>query len=135
MAISKKKSWLKYMLAVIVVLFLGILACIVIFSLPSWPSKAQLCRDVEAYIPKDQCLKLNDRFLIIEQAFPAYSTSSDDVKNALGDYLHDEYPTVNGHVEIYYLSVHPINYLVGFPSEFIFTYNQDGILRRIGYQD
>ncbi len=130
MITSKKKSWIKYGIAVP---FLCILFLMVIWLWPTWPTKARLCRDVEAYLPKSQCLSLDDKFVIVNQAFPPGSTSSKDVKNALGDYLHDEYPTVNGHIEIYYLSVHPLS--IGLPSEYIFTYNQNGILRRIDYLD
>ncbi len=115
------------------------LICIIIFIVlsiwPSWPTKARLCRDVEAYIMRSECLTLDDKFAILDRAFPVGSTSSEDVKNALGDYLHDKVPGKSGHIEIYYLSVQPMDYLMSFQDAYIFTYDEDGLFLGYIYED
>ena len=113
--------------------------CIILFGVividPSWPTKSMLCRDVEMYIPRDECLELKDKFAILDRAFPIGSTSSSDVKSALGDYLDDEYQTENGHIEIYHLNNHLMDYLISRRDDYIFTYDEYGNLRRYDYMD
>ncbi|HYE68682.1 MAG TPA: hypothetical protein VEA58_08720 [Anaerovoracaceae bacterium] len=69
----------------IVLLFLALV-------MPTWPTKAKLCKDVEQYLPKAECMQLENHVEIVKRAFPEGKVSTSDVKSALREYLHNERP-------------------------------------------
>lgn len=125
------KKWLKYL----VLLLLGLFFIGIAVTTPVWPSNAKLCQDLEPYIPKDECARLDSRIMILKRAFPNEKTSSSDVKSALGAYLHTEYPTSYGHLEEYYISIRPIDYLFRDFDSYRFGYDNDGMLVAFSYDD
>ena len=97
-----------------------------------WPSEPQLCRDLESYLPKTDCLSLENRFVILERAFPIGIATSDQVRGALGEYLVDENSRpIGGHTEVYHLSVALIDYLFGNFDQYRFSYDENGTLVRL----
>ena len=129
MAISKK----------VIVIFVVLIGCLLLLILgltkPTWPSKAQLCRDVEGYLPNAECIRQENALAIVMQAFPEGEVSSSDVKSALGKYLQDEHPTTYGHVEEYRLGNTPIKYLFSNFASYRFRYDNKGILIAFDYYD
>ena len=126
-----RKRWVKiyaFLSFLVISLCLGML-------LPSWPSKARLCRDLESHIPVTECMALDHRAAIVEQAFPIGTTSTETVKSAIGDYLHDEYQTDYGHRETYYLDVSPIAHVFRYYSKYNFRYDKNGTLVAFSYED
>ena len=101
----------------------------------TWPSKAKLCRDLERYIPKNECTNMDNRVAILKRAFPEGKTSSSDVRNALGEYLYAEYPTTYGHLEEYHLSIHLTDYLFRYHDSYHFRYDSSGTLVAFSYED
>ncbi len=129
MAIFKKiVRFLVILFLVIILLFLGL-------TQPVWPSKNKLCQDLESHIQRKECVHLDNRIAIIRRAFPEGETSSSDVKKALGAYLNAEYPTKYGHLEEYYLSVRPIDYLINTYDSYRFGYDSNGVLVAFSYED
>jgi len=129
MAISKK------VIMIFVVLIVCLLLLILGLTKPTWPSKAQLCRDVEGYLPNAECIRQENALAIVMQAFPEGEVSSSDVKSALGKYLQDEHPTTYGHVEEYRLGNTPIKYLFSNFASYRFRYDNKGILIAFDYYD
>lgn len=129
MAISKK------VIMIFVVLIVCLLLLILGLTKPTWPSKAQLCRDVEGYLPNAECIRQENALAIVMQAFPEGEVSSSDVKSALGKYLQDEHPTTYGHVEEYRLGNTPIKYLFRNFASYRFRYDNKGILIAFDYYD
>ena len=129
MAISKK------VIMIFVVLIVCLLLLILGLTKPTWPSKAQLCRDVEGYLPNAECIRQENALAIVMQAFPEGEVSSSDVKSALGNYLQDEHPTTYGHVEEYRLGNTPIKYLFSNFASYRFRYDNKGILIAFDYYD
>ena len=81
---------LKKMLKILAILMVSLSLLILGLILPIWPSKAQLCRDVESFLPKAECMRQENAVRIVERAFPEGEVSSSDVKSALGKYLQYE---------------------------------------------
>ena len=129
MAISKK------VIMIFVVLIVCLLLLILGLTKPTWPSKAQLCRDVEGYLPNAECIRQENALAIVMRAFPEGEVSSSDVKSALGKYLQDEHPTTYGHVEEYRLGNTPIKYLFSNFASYRFRYDNKGILIAFDYYD
>ena len=129
MAISKK------VIMIFVVLIVCLLLLILGLTKPTWPSKAQLCRDVEGYLPNAECIQQENALAIVMRAFPEGEVSSSDVKSALGKYLQDEHPTTYGHVEEYRLGNTPIKYLFSNFASYRFRYDNKGILIAFDYYD
>ena len=129
MAISKK------VIMIFVVLIVCLLLLILGLTKRTWPSKAQLCRDVEGYLPNAECIRQENALAIVMQAFPEGEVSSSDVKSALGKYLQDEHPTTYGHVEEYRLGNTPIKYLFSNFASYRFRYDNKGILIAFDYYD
>lgn len=102
---------LKKVIKILAILMASLVLLILSLILPTKPSKAKLCQDVESYLPKAECIRQENALEIVKQAFPKGEVSSSDVKSALGEYLHAEYSTTYGHLEEYYISIRPINYL------------------------
>jgi hypothetical protein len=117
------------------ILFLSLVLLILGLTKPTWPSKIRLCRNVESYLPKAECIRQENALEIVKRAFPEEQVSSSDVKSALGEYLHAEYPTTYGHREVYYLSVRPIDYLFNYFDSYDFGYDNDGLLVAFSYDD
>jgi len=129
--IIKKKSCIKkitFLILSIAVLIYGMLW-------PTWPSKARLCRDIESFIPKAECVNIKYRIEIIKRAFPEGTTTQKDVENALGEYLQEKYQTPYGYYEVYYLSIRPIDYIFRDFVDYEFMFDNNGILVAFGYQD
>ncbi len=126
--IKKLIKILAILIVSLVLLFLGL-------TIPTWPSKARLCRDVESYLPREECSRLKSTSEIVYRAFPKGEVSSNDVKGALGKYLHEEHPTTYGHIEVYYLSIRPIDYLFRSFASYRFGYDNHGILVALSYDD
>src|SRR5688572_17672066 len=101
----------------------------------TWPSKTELCQDLESYLPKTECIRLEDSLEIVQRAFPEGEVSSSDIRGALGEYLHAEYPTSYGHTEEYYLSIRPIDYLFRYHDSYRFSYDSSGTLVAFSYDD
>mgnify|MGYP006872421886 FL=1 len=120
---------------IFVVLIVCLLLLILGLTKPTWPSKAQLCRDVEGYLPNAECIRQENALAIVMQAFPEGEVSSSDVKSALGKYLQDEHPTTYGHVEEYRLGNTPIKYLFSNFASYRFRYDNKGILIAFDYYD
>ncbi len=127
---SKTKKIL--LLLLLVISLFCVFLYVAIYVDPTWPTKARLCQDVEMYIPLEECLGLEDKSAILHQAFPIGSTTSNDVKGTLGAYLYDEYQTENGHIEIYHLNNHLIDFII---DGHIFLYDKSRNLRGISYED
>ena len=102
---------------------------------PTWPNKARLCRDVQDYLLKDECLHMENAVEIAQRAFPAGEVTSSDIKGALGEYLYAEYPTAYGHREVYHLSKRPIDYLFDYFDTYDFGYDNNGVLTSFSYDD
>lgn len=109
-------------------LFLGLF-------LPRRPTKAQLCKDLHSRIETSECKDLNTRFDILHEAFPLETTTSDEIKSALGEYFVDEHLTEYGHYEVYYLSVAPIDRFLGYYDSYTFTYDTNGFFISFSYDD
>lgn len=120
---------------IIAILVLSIVLLFLALVMPTWPTKAKLCQDVEQYLPKAECMQLENHVEIVKRAFPEGDVSSSDVKSALGEYLHDEYLTTFGHREVYYLSARPINHLFNYFDSYDFRYDNNGVLTSIRYDD
>ena len=131
MALFNKKTCSYF----VVIAFSGIILLYYGLALPTWPSKTRLCRDLESYITRSECMRLEDRYEIVEQAFPIGITSEADVRKTLGEYFHAEYETTYGYLEVYYLSKKPINYLIRYFKSFSFAYDRNGILISIRGDD
>ena len=75
----------------VIMIFVVLITCLLLLMLgltkPTWPSKAQLCRDVESFLPKAECMRQENALAIVKRAFPEGEVSSSDVKSALGKYL------------------------------------------------
>ena len=125
----------KKVIKLLPILMVSLILIIFVLTLPTWPSKSNLCKDVESFLPKTECMRQENAVQIIRQAFPEGGVSSSDVKSALGKYLHAEYPTTYGHIEEYYLSVSPIDFLFRNFNSFRFGYNDLGILVAFSYDD
>ncbi len=119
-------------LAILTVSFVLLFICL---TMPTWPSKTKLCQDVESYLPHSECIHLDNSIQIVKQAFPEGAVSSADVKGALGEYLHAEYPTTYGHREVYYLSINPIDYVFNYFDSYDFGYDHNGVLISFSYDD
>jgi len=122
-----------------IMIFIVLLACLILLmfglTIPNWPSKAELCRDVERYLPQDECSRQENALEIVKRAFPEGGVSSSDVKGALGKYLHREYPASYGHIEVYYLSISPIDYFFKNFDSYHFRYDRNGVLLAFDHYD
>jgi hypothetical protein len=125
----------KKMIKMLAILLVSLIFLILVLTLPTRPSKVQLCRDVEGYLPKAECMKQENAVQIVKRAFPEGEVSSSDVKSALGEYLHAEYITPYGYREVYYLSVRPIDFLLNYFDSYDFRYDNNGVLISFSYDD
>lgn len=126
---------LKKVLKILAILIVCLLLLMLGFTKPTWPSKAQLCRDVERFLPKAECMRQENALAIVKRAFPEGEVSSSDVKSALGKYLQYERPTTYGHREVYYLSTSPIDYFLHYSASYDFGYDKNGVLITFSYDD
>jgi hypothetical protein len=125
----------KKVIKILAILMVSLILLILGLTKPIWPSKAKLCQDVESYLPKAECIRQENALEIVKRAFPEGEVSSSDIKSALGEYLHAEYPTTYGHREVYYLSVRPIDYLFNYFDSYDFGYDNNGMLISFSYDD
>lgn len=125
-----KRSWPKYF----ALLFLFLLISVICLIWPTWPSINKLCTDVDEFIPRGECLALDNRFSIIEHAFSKGTTSSEEIRRVFNEYLQDEFDTEYGHVEVYYLKVSPIDYLFNSFESFHFSFDDRGIYIAFSYE-
>ena len=102
---------------------------------PSFPTKQGLCRDLEARIPYATCITLKNRLEIFSDAFPVEVTKSDDVKAGIGQYLDYENPTNYGHIEFYKMHLNLLSFIFDSPVIYHFSYDSEGKLFHITYQD
>ena len=126
---------IKKAVKILAILIVSLLLLILVLTRPTWPSKATLCQNLDKYLPKEECIRQENAVQIVKRAFPEGEVSSSDVKSALGEYLHAEYPTAYGHREVYYLSVQPIDYLFNYFDSYDFRYDNDGVLISFSYDD
>jgi|APFre7841882724_1041349.scaffolds.fasta_scaffold121843_2 hypothetical protein len=125
----------KKILKILSVLLLGLVLLYYGLTAPTWPSKTRLCRDIQDFLPKDECIHMENAQEIIKRAFPEGEVTSSDVKGALEEYLYAEYPTTYGHREVYHLSVKPVDYLFDYFDAYDFGYDNNGILISFSYDD
>lgn len=125
----------KKMLKILGVLFLSLVLLFLGVTGQTRPSKSKLCKVLESYLPIAECLQMGNALEIVKRAFPEGEVYTTDVKGALGEYLHAEYPTSYGHLEEYYLSVRPIDYLFRNFDSYRFAYDSNGLLVAFSYDD
>ena len=126
---------IKKVLKILAILMVSLSLLILGLIFPVWPSKAQLCWDVERFLPKAECMRQENALAIVKRAFPEGDVSSSDVKSALGKYLQYEYPAIYGHREVYYLSTSPIDYFLHYSASYDFGYDKNGVLITFSYDD
>ena len=120
---------------ILILLVLGLVLLLAGLTMPRWPSRARLCRDVADFLPPAECRQLNSALEIVQAAFPAGAVSAAEVRSALGDYLVTAVPTTYGHREVYHLERRPIDYLFNYFATYDFRYDQEGQLVSFSYDD
>jgi hypothetical protein len=126
---------IKKIVKILAVLALSLVLLIYVLTMVTWPNKARLCRDVQDFLPKEECLRLENAVEIVKRAFPEGRVTTGDVKGALGEYLYAEYSTTYGHLEVYHLSARPIDYLFNYFDSYDFGYDNNGVLVAFSYDD
>ena len=103
----------------------------ILLFLPGWPSKKQLCMDVSKYISENDCMRLENKYVVILNAFPEDVATQEQVYEALNKYYDEELSAAYGKGEYYYINRHPI----GFISKsfrrydsFHFYYDENGVV-------
>jgi hypothetical protein len=128
--VNNKKRLMRLFILLIIItsLYFG-------FTQFTWPSKTILCKDIIEYIPYTECISTGNRIEIINKAFKKGETSSSQIKAVIGKYLHTEYSTSYGHIEEYYLSIRPIDYIFNNFDSYRFGYDRNGVFITFSYDD